>query len=200
MMRGRRGIIAAGAALAGCSVLPARPYEEIRLWPLTVSRPRALPRDPRGPILLVRRLEAGPGLETAFLRSRAADGSVTVAHYEAWDLPPAQGVAESLRLWLEQCGHFAAVVAPGSRATADYTLEGELTRFIALPAEGRAEVALSVVMFKEVDFHATPVLQTEFASTATLAGAAAPDIAGALTMATASVFADIESAIVRATG
>jgi ABC-type uncharacterized transport system auxiliary subunit len=166
-----------------------------REWPLVVSRPSSLPPDPHGPVLLVRSLRAGPGLDSRGLQSLAPDGSVTVAYYEQWAVPPAEAVEASLRTWLAQCGRFSAVVAPGSLATADYSLEGELTQLLAEPALSRSVAAISVVLFSNRGGRVTPLLQQDFAADANVTGSEPGMQVASLTLALRVVFAHIELAI-----
>lgn len=128
---------------AGCGAL-SRPYEERRQWPLRVARPQSVPPRIGGVVLLVRNVQAGPGLNVRGLQSLQPDGSIRTAFYEEWLVPPAEAVDASLRLWLASAGIFAAVVLPGSRATADFVLESELTALWTVPAEHVARAALGV--------------------------------------------------------
>jgi len=160
---------ALGAALTtalgggGCSVLPTQPYLERRDWPLVVRRsddsagdvtgdvtgasPTGVARPGRaGRVLLVRTVQAGPGMEERGLQTLQQDGSVKTDFYEQWTVPPAEAVNDDLRRWLADSGLFAAVLGPGSRMTADFALEGEL---LALHADLRtmtARAALSLVL------------------------------------------------------
>ena len=134
----RRIWLGGAAALAGCSVLPKEPYVEKRDWPLAVRRPAVLPARHGGPVLLVRTIQAAPGLESRGLQWLLPDGSLHIDYYEQWAVPPAQAVEDSLRQWLSDAGLFAAVVGPGSRLTADLVLEGELSTFVGDPGAGVA--------------------------------------------------------------
>jgi ABC-type uncharacterized transport system auxiliary subunit len=140
--------------LAGCSVLPNRPYQETQRFSLSPERPgratpprNALPRN--APVLLVRSLRATPGLEGRGLRSLGADGQVTTAYWQEWVAPPADAAEEALRRWLLASGRFAAVTLPGSRLRPDLVLEGELIRLQAEPAARRATAALSILLLAE---------------------------------------------------
>jgi ABC-type uncharacterized transport system auxiliary subunit len=192
-MRRRRALLLL-PLLAGCG-LAERPYAERREWPLLVRRPQALPPRAGGPVLEVRTLRAGPGLEARGLQSLQADGSIRTAFYEEWAVPPAQGVEDSLRLWLADCGRFAAVVAPGSRMPADLALEGELTALWSEPAAGRAHAALGIVVVDQRGAVPHIVQQRTAAADAPLAGATPPDAVAAQTAALAAVFAAIEAAL-----
>jgi cholesterol transport system auxiliary component len=192
----RRGMLALPLLLAGCG-LSERPYEERRQWPLLVPRPVSLPPLKGGKVLEVRALREGPGMTVRGLQSLQADGSLRVAFYEDWTVPPAQGVEDALREWLAASGKFAAVVAPGSRVAADFYLEGELTALLTVPAAGVARAALSVVV---VDAHGvTPraVLQRRVTAEAPLGGATPEAAMRAQVAALAVAFSEIEGVMPR---
>jgi ABC-type uncharacterized transport system auxiliary subunit len=190
----RRGVFFLLPVLAGCG-LAERPYDERREWPLLVRRPAALPPKPSGPVLEVRTLRAGPGLEGRGLQTLQADGSIRTAFYEQWAVPPAQGVEDALRQWLADCGRFAAVVAPGSRMPADLALEGELTALWSEPAAGHADATVSIVVVQQSGATPRIVLQRTEAGEAPLAGALPPDQVAAQIAALTAVFEKIEVAL-----
>jgi len=190
----RRFFLAVPLALSACG-LAERPYAERRQWPLLIPRPQTQPPRPRGPVLEVRPLRAGPGLEARGLQSLETDGSMRTAFYEEWAVPPAEGVGDALRLWLANSGKFGAVVAPGSRVTPDLVMEGELTALWSEPAQHRARATLAITV---VDQHAATTriqLQRTFTGAAPLASDAAPDAAHAQLDAVADAFRQIEQAV-----
>ena len=187
----RRRVLLLGLAVAGCG-LSERPYVERREWPLTVSRPASLLARAGGKVLEVRTLRAGPALEARGLQVLQADGSVHVDFYEEWAVPSAQGVEEALRKWLGESGLFAAVVAPGSRATADYVLEGELSALWCEPSAGMAHAALSIVVLAG---DGRVLLQRRLAATAQLSGQDAAAQVQAQLSALTIVLADVEGAL-----
>ena len=192
-MRRRLLLAAPAAALAGCSILPARPYLEKREWPLDVRRPDALPPRPGGKALLVRTLRAAPGLEQRGLQIVEADVSIHTDFYEEWSVPPADAVEDVLRRWLAASGMFSAVLAPGSRAQADLALEGELLSLIAVPANGSSHAGLAVVL---LDLHPSPVrvlLQADETGQAPLAATTPPAIAAAGRAALARLMTEVEA-------
>jgi ABC-type uncharacterized transport system auxiliary subunit len=94
---------------------------------------------------------------------------------------------------------FGAVVATGSRLTADLVVEGELTVLHADLAKGTAQAALSLVL---IDQHPTParvLLQRTETATVKLDGTDPPAQAHAQVAAVAAVMrqseADIAAAI-----
>ncbi len=93
----RRVVLLAPLLLGACSILPDRPYQEKRAWPLTVDRPNAPRPRTRGKVLLVRSLTAAPGLQDRGLLTLQADGSMRTSVYEEWISPPALAVEASLR-------------------------------------------------------------------------------------------------------
>ena len=188
-------VLAAAASLAGCSILPARPYVEKREWPLDVRRPATLPPNPAGKVLLVRTLRVAPGLEARGLQILQADGSVRTDFYEEWTVPPADAVEDVLRRWLAASGLFSAVLAPGSRLRADLALEGELLSLLARPADRLSRVSLGLVL---LDLRPSPVrvlLQTDVAATAPLDSGEPPAVAHAGQAALASAMQMVEAQI-----
>jgi len=135
-----------GAGVAGCSVLPDRPYLETRRFPLLPRRPNPPARRGGRKVLLIRLMRAAPGLDLRGLKTRRADGSEDVDFYNEWVAPPAELVEEALRRWLTDSGLFSAVTAPGSRAQADLVLELELTQLIADLPRGVARAELAGVL------------------------------------------------------
>jgi ABC-type uncharacterized transport system auxiliary subunit len=187
----RRWTLLAAAALAGCG-LSQRPYAERRAWPLLVRRPETLPPRLGGPVLLVRTLRAGPGLEARGLQSIRPDGSIRTEFYEEWAVPPAEAVEDALRNWLAACGRFAAVLAPGSRLPADQVLEGELDALWSEPARHDAYAAIGVTV---VEQNGAPKVRTQqsLSARAPLDGADPPAAVAAMRAALAEVFSQIEA-------
>jgi len=188
----RRWLLTSLLPLAGCG-LSERPYTEKRDWPLAVMRPGEPAGTGRGRVLLVRSIQAGPGVEARGLASLQPDGSVRTDFYETWSVPPAQGAEAALRQWLEASGRFTAVLAPGSRMTADWILEGTLTALIAEPSAGQARAVLSVVVLDQRG-GATPrvMAQRVLRAQAPLSGNEAPARAAAMREALAEVLAQAE--------
>lgn len=193
MRRSLIGGLGLAALGAGCSVLPSQPYLQRRDWPLAITRPQSLPPRPAGRILLVRTVQAAPGLEGRGLRTVQADGSVRSAFYEQWAVPPAEAADDDLRRWLAASGLFAAVVAPGSRLTPDLVLEGELTVLHADLASGQAQAALALVL---IDQHPTParvLLQRTVMATVKLDGTDPPALVRAQRAALEAVLRQTEA-------
>ena len=191
----RRLVLASVLAVAGCSLLPSRPYEEKRDWPLVIRRPARLPLKTRGKVLLVRTVNAAPELATRGLQWLQHDGSVHVDYYEQWAVQPADAVDDDLRQWLAAIGLYGGVLAPGSRLNADLVLEAELETFIAdLPA-GVARAAISVVLIDQRPDPAKILLQRTIAAEAKLAGTGIPDVVDALRAALRDVLQQTEAAL-----
>lgn len=200
----RRGLLAGVLAVAGCG-LSERPYEVKRDWPLVARRPQtdtvnadtvnARAADARGKVLLVRSMQAGPGLETRGLRSLQRDGSVRSDFHETWAVPPAQGVEAALRDWLVASGRYAAVLAPGSRMTADFVLETMLTELVADPPRGVARAAMTVVVLEDRGGGARVLAQHVLSADAPLGGGDAPAVAQAMLKALEALLADVEQAL-----
>jgi cholesterol transport system auxiliary component len=214
----------AGTALAtalgdsGCSVLPSQPYLQRRDWPLVVRRsedfsgmgpvvpgsPASVPVVSRpavrggGLVLLVRTVQAGPGMEARGLQTLQQDGSLKTDFYEQWLVPPAEAVDDDLRRWLAESGLFAAVVAPGSRITADLVLEGELLALHADLASMTARVALALVLIDQRPGSARIGpgrigLQRTAAASVKLEGTDPPALARAQLAAVAAMLRDAEA-------
>ena len=150
----RRPLLALPLLLAGCSVLPDRPYREVRRFVLAPERPEPRPpapppTAPGRPALLLRGMRAAPGLDQRGLRSLGADGQVTQDFWAEWAAPPAELVEEATRRWLAASGQFSAITAPGSRLRAGLMLEGELLRLQAEPAARRARATLAGLLLLE---------------------------------------------------
>jgi len=194
----RRTCLAGVAALAGCSVLPQQPYLERRDWPLAARRPKVLPSRSRGLVLLVRSIEAGPGLERRGLQWKLPDGSLHIDFYEQWAVPPAQAVEDALRLWLADSGLFAAVVSPGSQLAADLVLEGELTEFTGYPRAGIARAELALVLLDQRPKMPHIMLQKTESVTAPLTSTQPPSVVQSLQAALGGLLRETEQDIAHA--
>jgi ABC-type uncharacterized transport system auxiliary subunit len=189
----RRMLLAAPLVLAGCSL--ERPYAERRQWPLVARRARVDQPRRGAPVLLVRGLRAGPGLDVRGLQSLQADGSIRTDYYEEWAAPPAEGVEEAVRGWLAASGLYSAVIASGSRVEADLVLEGELTGMWTIPATRQAHVAVGMTVLAQRPPVTRVVLQRRFAAEAPMAGTSAREAVEAQTAALAAVLAQVEAAL-----
>lgn len=202
----RRAALLLPIALGACTVLPERPYQEVRRFALDLERPERLPPPARGPVLLVRTLRAAPGLDVRGLSIAREDGTVQPEFWSEWAAPPAELVEDALRRWLGASGLFSAVLAPGSRLPATLTLEGELTRLQAEPAAGVARAGLSVLLLDSEGTGGQPRIRGQFLpeGTAPLPGAsggraevASADAAAGMTAALADAFTRLESELRR---
>jgi len=188
----------AALVLSGCSVLPSQPYPQRRDWPLVVLRPATLPSRKNGRVLLSRTTQAAPGLDGRGLRTLQPDGSVHIGFYEQWAVPPAQAVDDDLRRWLDASGLFAAVVAPGSRLSADLVLESELTTLHADLATNTATAALALVLIDQHPSPARVLLQRTETAVVQLDGTDWPALVRAQVAAVAAVLRQTEADIARA--
>jgi cholesterol transport system auxiliary component len=207
---------------SGCSVLPSQPYLQRRDWPLVVRQTGdsagdvapdlaggdlagatapAQRRLPGGRVLLVRTVQAGPGMEARGLQTLQPDGSLKTDFYEQWTVPPAEAVDDDLRLWLADSGLFAAVVGPGSRITADLVLEGELLALNADLASMTARAALGLVLIDQRPGPARVGLERTESASVKLEGTDAPALVRAQRAAVAAVLlqtaADLANALHR---
>ncbi len=159
--------LAVAAALAACSAVQT-PFVEPLRFPLAPVRagPPAAGRARR--TLLLRTARAAPGLEERLLRTVRADGTVGVEYYAEWTAPPAEAVEEALRRWLVASGLYSAVLAQGTRANPDMTLEMELSALHADLGRGEARAAISAVLLREGALGATVLAQSVNVGTAPL--------------------------------
>ncbi|WP_287787970.1 ABC-type transport auxiliary lipoprotein family protein [Acidiphilium sp.] len=189
----RRALLGTALSLAGCAVLPATPYVQKHDWPLVVRRPESLPERQGRPVLLVRTMRAAPGLEARGLQSILADGSIVRDFYEAWAVPPAEAIEDDLRRWLADAGSFAAVLAPGSRLSADLVLESELTALWFDQRIGKVRMALAIVLIAPAAPRARVLLQRSFAAETKPESPGAAAIVAATHRAVAEILGEIEA-------
>jgi cholesterol transport system auxiliary component len=195
----RRGLLGGVTALGGCSLLPQAPYVQKRDWPLDVRRDAALPPRRGGRILLVRNVQAAPGLEQRGLQWLQRDGSLHVDFYEQWAVPPAEAVADDLRRWLADAGLFGAVVAAGSRLNADFVLEGEVNTFMADLRTDTARASLAIVLYDQRPNPTRLLLQKTESAEVKLAGTDAPALAEGMKAALVEVLRRTEQEVAGAT-
>lgn len=191
----RRTMLLAPLGLAACQVVPQRPYQPTRIWPLEVARPRPLPPVPRGPVLLLRDMQAAPGLQSRPLLALQADGSLRGDAYETWSAPPAEAAGAALRGWLAGAGLFAAVLAPGSRLNASLILEAELTALWAEPAAHRARASIGFNLLSQRGSDTALLRQSVAEGIAPLDGDGAAALSAAQLQALAACFSQIEQTI-----
>ncbi|MBR0673447.1 ABC-type transport auxiliary lipoprotein family protein [Neoroseomonas soli] len=188
--------------LAGCSVLPDRPYLETRRFPLEPRRPGA-PVAGRGRrTVLVRTIRAGAGMDTRNLRTIRPDGTESLDFYAEWAAPPAEAAEAALRRWLLDGRLFAAVLAPGSRLTPDFVLEGELTRLAAIQGEGLARAELTLLLMDERNASRLVGQMVSSGAAPLASGTETPtpeQAAEAMTAALGNALASLERALLRVT-
>jgi len=185
------GLIA--AALGGCSVLPSQPYMQRRDWPLAVRRPDTVPGRPDGRVLLVRTMQAGPGMDTRGLQTLQKDGSLQTAFYEQWSTPPTEAVDDDLRRWLADSSLFAAILATGSRMTADLVLESELVALHADLGSGTARATVAFVLIDQRSGTARIRLERTESASVKLEGTDPPALVRAQQAAVTEVLRQIEA-------
>lgn len=196
----RRSLLLMPLGLAGCSVLPDRPYVETQRFPLEPRRTGA-PRTGRGRrTLLLRTLRPGAGMETRNLRTIRPDGTESLDFYAEWAAPPAEAAEQALRRWLIDSRLFSAILAPGSRVTPDFVMEGEITALAAVQGQGTARAELTLLLVDERNAgRLVGQLVTE--GTAPLPGGTAPptpeQAAEAMTAALGNALASLEQALAR---
>ena len=181
--------------LAACSVLPERPYQERREWPLEARRPAQTPARPGAPVLLLRAVRAGPGLDARGLRKRLPDGAEHLDYWEEWAVPPPQAIEDNLRQWLAASGRFTAVTMPGSQVVPDLVIEAELTSLLAdLPAH-EARATMLVVVTRGPAAAYRPLRQMTLTGTAPLGGQSGAALAAAMSAAVVALMGEVERAV-----
>lgn len=187
----RRLILLAPLALAACgSLLPQQKYIPRINWPLQPLPPVQNPPNPAGPVLLVRDIAAGPGLDQQGVQVLQPDGSLYIDYYNLWAADPADATTQALLAWLQASGAFSAVISPGSRLTASLILEGELTELVADPDQDRAIAVLTLVVIKNngaIGAGTAPLAQQRITGMAPLGGDAPAAEVAAQQAALASV-------------
>ena len=195
-MTRRASLLGLPLALAGCASALERPYVARQDWALSVPPPAEdAPARKGRKVLLVRSMLAGPALGDRGLLTLGPDGTMTTSFYERWAVPPAEGVGASLSQFLAQSGLFSAVLAPGSLADADLTLEPDLLALWAEPATGRAVASLSIVLLTAGSLNPRVLLQTTETATSPLPGQDSEAQVHAELAALAAVFRKIEDAL-----
>jgi cholesterol transport system auxiliary component len=194
----RRWLVAGTMLLGGCNTILQRPPTVQTVnWPLTVRRPQALPARPHGKILLVRDIQAAPGLDQQGLEWLLPSGSVHIDFYNQWSVPPASAIAGDLRLWLADAGLFAAVIAPNSGLTPDLALEGTLLTFVGDPRTLTGRAALLVTVFDSRRAPPRVLTQTTLQATAPMPQDTPAGVASALQAAVARLMAEVEAVLAR---
>lgn len=195
-----RRILLIAPLLAACSVLPDRPYVETRRFPLEPRRTGAARTGRARRTLLVRTLRAGAGMDVRNLRTLRPDGTEFLDFYAEWAAPPAEAAEQALRRWLLDARLFSAILAPGSRVTPDFVLEGELTRLAAVQGEGVARAELTMLLVDERQ-GSRLVGQMVSSGTAPLPGGTAEptpeQAAGAMAAALGNALESLEQALAR---
>lgn len=167
----RRIILVGPVLLAGCaSLLPAQKYTPRTDWPLNPPPPAGTPANQAGKVVLLRDLNAGPGMDEQGIQTLKADGSLDVSYYNRWAVAPADAATEALGAWLTASGAFSAVVSPGSRLSADLIVEGELTELLSDVAVNQAVAVVTLVVIQNVGGNTRPLAQQRITGVAPLGG------------------------------
>ena len=132
----------------------------------------------------------------AALQTLQPDGSIRIAFYEEWAVPPAHGVEDALRLWLGGSGMFSGVVSAGSRASAGIALEGELAALWVDIAGRTAHAAIAIIAIDLRTGGRPIILQATMRATAPVTEQTEAAQVRAQLAALAVVFAQIERRLV----
>ena len=182
-------------ALAACSVLPQPKYVQQTQWPLIVHRPQSLPRAARGKVLVVRDVQAAPGVDQRGLQWFEPNGSVHVDFYNQWAVTPSQAATSNLQQWLTASGLFSAVVGGGSGLIPNLILDTQLTQFIADPRNLTAHCAILVTLINADRTPSTVLLQQTIAGEARMPVDTPEGVADGLRAALADALGKSEAAI-----
>lgn len=194
-MIARRGLLAGCAGLAGCSVLPQPKYVKQTQWPLQVRRPQSLPAPGRGKILLVRDVQASPGVDQRGLQWYEKNGSVHVDFYNQWAVSPSQAVTNNLQQWLAGAGLFPAVVTAGSGLLPNLILDTQLTQFIADPRTLTARCGLQITLINANHTPSSVVMQQSISGQARMPADTPEGVADGLVAALTDALGKVEGAI-----
>ena len=182
---GRRRLLLAplGAmtlGLAGCgTILSKQPYVPRVDWPLAPPPPAA-PVSGRGKgVVLVRDIQAGPGLYARGLMTLEPDGSLHTGYYNQWAVPPSQAATAGLIAWLQASGAFTAVVPSDSALNPTLIVEATLDTLLADLTTHQARAALTLVVAKPHGIGERPVMQRRLTGAASLDGTQTADLVAA---------------------
>jgi cholesterol transport system auxiliary component len=194
----RRIVLAAPVLLAGCaSLLPAQKYIPRVNWPLDPAPPDNVAANEGGKVLLLRDLDAGPGMSDQGIQTLETDGSLDKSYYNLWAVAPADAVTEALGAWLTASGAFSAVVAPGSRLTADLIVEGAVTELLSDLSANQARAVMTLVVIQNVNGNTRPLAQQRITGVAPLSGTGAAAQVSAQSAALANALAQAVTLVVR---
>ena len=191
----KRRMLLTSVLLAGCSVLPAQPYQQRRDWPLLPRRAEALPPRPNGRTVLLRTMAAAPGLDARGIQFLRPDGSLNTDYYEQWISPPNQAMEEGLRRWLSDSGLFAAVVATGTRVEPGLILETELTTLVVDTKSLIAHASVALLLLEPRGETTRVRLQSTVSGEASATGPDMPAMIAALREAALLCLSNAELAV-----
>lgn len=190
--------------LAGCgSVLPRQKYIPRTIWPLQPQPPTLNPSNPSGPVLLVRSINAAPGLEQRGLQSLTPEGNLEIDYYNLWAASPAMALTQAMVNWAQACGAFSAVVTPGSRLTPGLIIEGDLSALLVDLSQNEARAEMTILVIKPattIAGGALPLAQVKLMGRAPLHGQGPEAQAAAQTQAVASLLAQTMAVLARYAG
>ena len=187
--------------LASCgSVLPQQKYIPRTVWPLQPLPPSSHPASASGPVLLVRTINAAPGLEQRGLQSLTPEGNLQVDYYNLWAASPAMALTQGIMNWAQACGAFSAVVTPGSQLTPGLIIEGDLSTLLVDLAKNEARAQMTILVIKPattIAGGAQPLAQIKLTGTAPLRGQSPEAQVDAQTQAVASLLAQTVAVLER---
>lgn len=202
MKHSRRSLLlAAPLVLSGCgTILSKQAYTPLTDWPLAPPPDGETAARPSRRVVQVQGIEAGPALSARGLITLLPDGSFHRGYYNRWATAPADATTAALIAWLENSGHFAAVVGDGSSLQPNLIVSGTLDTLLADPVHGEARAALTLVVAKPVGIGARPLVQKRLDATAPLTGKTAADLVAAQRHALALVLRQAVALVTAARG
>jgi cholesterol transport system auxiliary component len=195
-MRERRALLlAAPALLSACANPLSQPSPEKTFFVLEARRPQRLPPNPRGRVLQLRTVAAGPGAELRGIVTRLPGGQQRADFWNEFFAAPPALIQDQLRQWLADSGLFAAVVDQGTRATPSLALEPVLNALFADAAE-TPPVARVQMQTLTLGLDRTPprvLAERQHDRRAPLPSLAPAAIVAGFNQALAAIFAEIEA-------
>jgi cholesterol transport system auxiliary component len=197
----RRLLLTAPLVLTACaSLLPAQNYVPRTDWPLDLAPPPATGALGGQAVLMIRPLDAAPGLDARGLQSLGADGRLKVDYYNLWAVAPNDAMTEALLEWSAASGRFAAVVSPGSRLAPGLIVEGELTELLADMGQGQARAGMTLVVIRAegaLTDTAVPLAQVRLQASVPLSGNDPESLVAAQKAALAALLAQAMALLAR---
>lgn len=201
MRKNVKSAIVLACALAVCTLSACvkldRPPADKRFFALDAARPGESVNAPKGPALMVRRLQVSPRLSGRELVYRVGESGWTADYYNLFFTPPADMLSQDLRAWLRASGLYSNVVDPGSLLEPRLILEGNVTSLHGdlTGKPGTAVVEMQFLLLDNAGAERRVLLTRQLHASVPLAGATPQDLVLALRGAVAQCFGELEAAL-----